>query len=61
MINQAFCFDDLENHLPCTMQGHLNGVHISELPKLLALSPSITHAFRLPYPFDAAPMLIILL
>ena len=42
------------------MQCHLNGVHISEVPKFLAESPSVTtHAIELTDPFDAAHILII--
>ena len=42
------------------MQCHLNGVHVSEVPKFLAESPSETiHAIELVDPFDAAHPLII--
>ena len=44
------------------MQHHLNGVHISEVPKFLAETPNeTTHAIELVDLFDAAPPLIILL
>ena len=60
MINQAIFINSLENHLLCSMQCHLNGVHISEVPKYLAESPSITtHAVELVDPFNAAYQLII--
>ena len=42
VINQAICIDDLDNHLLCPMQCCMNGVHISEVPKFLAESPSET-------------------
>ena len=61
MINQAVCTDDLENHLLCPMQCHQNGMHISEVHKLLAESPSMTtHAIKLTDPFDTAHLLIVL-
>ena len=42
------------------MQCCLNGVHISEVTKFLAESPSVTtHAIELPDPFDAVHLLII--
>ena len=42
------------------MQCHLNGVHISEVPKFLAESPSeTTHAIELVNPFNVAHPLII--
>ena len=44
------------------MQCRLNGVHISEVPKFPAESPSVTtHAIELTDPFNAAHPLIILL
>ena len=44
------------------MQCHLNGVHVSEVPKFLAESPSeTTHVIELVDPFNAAHPLIILL
>ena len=44
------------------MQCHLNGVHINEIPKFLAESPSeTTHALELWDPFDLAQLLILLL
>ena len=62
MINQAMCIDGLDNHLLCLMQSHLNGVHVSEIPKSLAESPSeTTHAIKLVNPFDAAHQVVILL
>ena len=62
MINQAIHIKGLENHLLCPMQCHLNGVHISEVSKFLADSPSvITHAIQLADPSDAAHPLTILL
>ena len=55
MIKQAICINGVENHLLCPMQFCLNGVHISEVSKLLADSPSVTtHAVELTDPFDAA-------
>ena len=55
MINQAICMNGLEDHSLCPMQCHLNGVHISKVPKFLAESPSVTtHAFKLTDPFAAA-------
>ena len=38
MINQAIWIDGLVNHLLCPMQSCLNGVHISEVPKFLAVT-----------------------
>ena len=62
IINQAICIDGLENHSICPMQCHLNGVHISEVPKFLAESPSeTTHAIELVNSFNAAHQLVILL
>ena len=62
MINQAICIDGLVNHLLCPMQCHLNGVHINDVPKFLAETPSeTTHAIELVNPFDATHSLIILL
>ena len=44
------------------MQCHLNGVHISDIPKFLAGTPSEnTHAIELVNPFNATHLLIILL
>ena len=59
MINQAACINGLENHLLCNMQYHLNGVHISEVPKFLAESLSTTHIIQLTDPSDTAHLLII--
>ena len=62
MINQAICIDGQDNYLLCSMQCHLNGVHISEVSKFLAESPSETsHAIELTDPFNTAHPLIILL
>ena len=62
MINQVIHINGLENHFLCPMQYHLNGVHISEVPKFLADSPSMTtDAFQLLDPFNALHPLIILL
>ena len=62
MINQAICIDGLVNYLLCPMQCCLNGVHISEVPKFLAETPSeTTHTIELVYSFDAIHSLIILL
>ena len=36
MTNQTICIDVLEGHSLCSMQCHLNGVHISEVPPVLA-------------------------
>ena len=60
MINQAIHIDQLVHHLLCNMQCHLNGVHISEVPKFLAETPSErTHAEELVNSFNAAHPLII--
>ena len=62
MISQAICIDGLDNHLLCPMQHFLNGVHINEVPKFLAESPSeTTHTIALVDPFNAAHTLIITL
>ena len=62
MINQAICINGLENHSLCPMQCYLNGVHISEVPTILAECHSVsTHAINYTYPFNAAHSLIILL
>ena len=59
--DQKFIYG-LINHLLCSMQCCLNGVHISEVPKFLAEAPSeTTHATELAHPFDAAQLLTILL
>ena len=42
MINQAVCIKGLDNHRLCPMQCCLNDVHISEVFKFLAESPSVT-------------------
>ena len=42
MMNQAIKISGLENHLLCPKQCCLNGVHISEVPKFLADSSSVT-------------------
>ena len=48
MIKQAIHIDGLVNHLLFSMQCHLNGMQVSEVPKLLALNPSdTTHAIEL--------------
>ena len=60
VINQAICI--LERHSLCPMKFQLKGMHISEVPKFLTESPSVTtHAIQLPNPFDVAHPLIILL
>ena len=60
MINRAVCINGLEDHVLCPMQHCLNGVLISEVTKFSAESSSvITHAIKLPDPFDAAHPLII--
>ena len=60
MINQAICIYGLKSYLLCPMQCHLNGVHISETPKLLAEIPSVTtHAIELTDHFDEAHLIII--
>ena len=62
MINKAICINGLVNHLLCLMQCHLNGVHISEVPKFLAENLSKnTYAIELADLFDTAHLLIILL
>ena len=59
MINQAICIDGLKNHLLCPMQCHLNGEHISEVPKFLAESLSVTiHAIELTDPFEQCNQLL---
>ena len=42
MKNWATHINGLEKHLPCPMQCHLNGVHISEVPKFLDKSTNMT-------------------
>ena len=60
MINQGIYIDDLENHLLCPMLCHLNSMHISEVPKFLAESPSMTtHAIELTVIFNVVQPLII--
>ena len=60
VINQAICIDDLDNHLLCPMQCHLNGVQISEVLKFLAENLSeTTHAIELVGPVNTAHPLII--
>ena len=60
MINQAIFIDVLENHLLCPMHFSLNGMHISDVPKFLAESPSMTtHGIELTDPFDAVHRSII--
>jgi len=57
MIDEAIHIDGLVNHLLCPMQCLLNGVHISEVPKFLAETPSeTTHAIELVDPFEATPV-----
>ena len=52
--------NSLENPLSCSMQHCLHDVHISEVSKLLADSPSVTsHAIQLLNLFDAAYSLTI--
>ena len=59
--NQALHIDGLDNHLLCPVQFCLNGVHISEVPKFLAKSPTeTTHAIEFVNPFNAAHTLIII-
>ena len=56
----AICINGLEKYLLCPMQCNMNGMHISELPKFLAESPSeTTHVIELPNPLDAAHLLSI--
>ena len=58
MINQAICIDDKPSIMPHAVS--LNGMHISEVPKVLAESPTVTtHAIELMDPFNAARPLII--
>ena len=60
IINQAICINGLKTTLLCPMQCHLNGVHVSEVPKFLAESTSVTtYALELIYSLNAASMLII--
>ena len=55
MINQAICINGIVNHLLYPMQCPLNGVNITEVPKFLADSPSVTtHALELPIDNPAA-------
>ena len=59
MINLAICISGLENYLLCPMQCCLNGIHISEVPKFLAESPSVTaHAIELTVLFNTSCPLI---
>ena len=61
MINQAFCIDSLDNYLLCPMQCHLKDMHISDVPKFLAMSPSVTtYTMPLVDSFDAVHPLIII-
>ena len=47
------------NHALCPLQYCLNDVHINEVSKFLAESPSMTsHAIQLKDPFDTAHLLI---
>ena len=60
IINKVTQLNGLKNNLLCTMQCHLNGVHIGEVPKILADRPSETsHAIQVIDPFDAAHELTI--
>ena len=69
MINQSIHINGLVNHLLCAMHYCLNDVHINEVPKFLAESPSETTespsetacAIELVNPFDATHSLIIML
>ena len=62
MINQNICIDGLVNHLLCPMLCHLNGEHISEIPKILAENLNkTTHALELVNTFDAAHLFMMLL
>ena len=62
IIKKAIHFDGLKSHLLCPMQCHLNGVHISKVPKFLTESPIVaTPAKVITEPFDATHPLIILL
>ena len=60
IINQAIHIDGFNNHLLCPMKCQLNSVHISEVPKSLAESPSENiHTIELIDPSNAAHLLII--
>ena len=60
MINQSVWIGGLDNHQLCTMQCCLNGVHIGEVSKFLAESPSeTTHVIELVNSFDEAHLLIV--
>ena len=60
MKNQVIHTNSPVNHLLCPMQCQLNGVHIIEVAKFLAESPSVTnHAIDLTEPFHAAHLLLI--
>ena len=60
MINQAIHNNGIEDHLLCTIQCHLNGVHVSEVPNFLAESSSMTtQAIQQTGPNDVAHPLII--
>ena len=62
MKNQDVHINGLESHLLCPMQCQLNVVHVSEISKFLADSPSVTtHAIQLLDPLNAAHIIIILL
>ena len=60
MIHQAIQTSSLGNHLLCPMHCHLNSVYISEVPKFLADTPSVTtHAIHLADLFNPILPLII--
>ena len=60
MMKQAILTDGLVNYLLFPIQCHLNGVHISEVHKFVAESPSVTtHTKELTDSFNAAHQFII--
>ena len=62
MINKAIRINCLKSHLLCPIQCCLNGKRISEIPKFLAKSPSVTTFItQLTDTFKASHLLIILL
>ena len=60
MTSQAICINGLENNLICPMQCCLKNVHITEVPKFLTDSLSVTtHAIALADSFHIAHSLLI--
>ena len=62
IINQAIQINDLSKHLLYPVHCCLNDMHIREVTKFLADSPSVTtHAIQLLEPFDAPYLIMIML